>query len=405
MLVNAGLLIATLIMGLVPLYLTYRFSLRLKQLQTDPGSSTCPPIGIIAPCKGLDPGFRDNILALLNLEYPQYEIVFVVALEEDPAYKAILDILGEYGDEGAGCSAQLLVAGIDNRRAQKLTNQLAAIKGLSDKTEILVFVDSDVRPEPDFLNKLTAPLGEAGVGATTGFRWYHPQTPTMGAILQSTWNAGALPFLVDPERNFAWGGAMAIRRDVFERADIPARWDRAVSDDFPFTLGVRDLGMEVRFVPGCLAISYESSSLRQTLEFTNRQSIISRVYFPTLWWSAAIGHSAANILLLYGLFNLVSWLATNETVYLIGAGCIILLPLQLINANQLFKSIMPLLPQISDELAELRPYYLLAAPLASLLSLINTVYSATTRKITWRGITYELVSPDETVVIRNQSGE
>ena len=405
MLINASLLIITLIMGLVPLYLTYRFRKRLKHLFVYPDKSVCTPIGIIAPCKGLDPGFRDNILALLNLEYPKYEIVFVVASEADPAYVAIQGILDEYGDEDAGCSTQLLVAGVDNCRAQKLTNQLAAIKKIADKTEILVFVDSDVRPEPDFLSKLIAPLDEPGVGATTGFRWYHPQAPTLGAILQSTWNAGALPFLVDPKRNFAWGGAMAIRRDVFERAEIPERWDRAVSDDFPFTLGVRGLGLEVRFVPDCLAISYESSSLRQTLEFTNRQSIISRVYFPTLWWSAAIGHSAANILLLYGLFNLVSWLATDEMVYLIGAGCTILLPLQLINAHQLFKSIKPLLPKIESELVRLHPYYLLAAPLASLLSLVNTVYSATTRKITWRGITYELVSPNETVVIRNQSGE
>jgi hypothetical protein len=40
-------------------------------------------------------------------------------------------------------------------------------------------------------------------------------------------------------------------------------------------------------------------------------------------------------------------------------------------------------------------------PLASLLFLGNAVAAAMSRRVVWRGITYELKSPTETVIIRD----
>ena len=42
-------------------------------------------------------------------------------------------------------------------------------------------------------------------------------------------------------------------------------------------------------------------------------------------------------------------------------------------------------------------------PIASLLFLCNALAAATSRRIIWRGITYELKSPTETVIIRRES--
>jgi hypothetical protein len=44
-------------------------------------------------------------------------------------------------------------------------------------------------------------------------------------------------------------------------------------------------------------------------------------------------------------------------------------------------------------------------PLASALYLYNAVAAAVSRRITWRGITYQLKSPDETVIIRRENEE
>ena len=285
-----------------------------------------------------------------------------------------------------------------------MTNQLAALKGVSPaEAQVLVFVDSDCRPDAGFVGRLVAPLDEPGVGATTGYRWYHPPRPTLGSMLRSTWNAGALPFLIDPKRVFAWGGAMAIRRDAFARARLADAWDRAVSDDMTLTVEVRRLGLEVRFVPTCIAVSYESSTVGETLEFTNRQSLISRVYFPPLWWGTAIGHALANLLLLYGLASLGIWAHGRDPAFLLGSACALLLPLQLANAAWLFGSARDLLPPaVRGELEGLRWHYVFTAPLASLMTLVNTVHAAVVNRMTWRGVEYELRSPTETIVVSSR---
>jgi ceramide glucosyltransferase len=397
---NSTLAGMALLLGLIPLLLTARLKRRLpKMMQHPPDDRYCPPASVILPCKGLDQGFRENVLSLLKQDYPELELLFVVATEDDPAFGALVRLLE--GNEAIGIRTRLLVAGISDIRAQKLTNQLAALREVSPRSEVLVFVDSDCRPDPSFVRRLVSPLGGLDVGGTTGYRWYHPPKPTLGSMLRSTWNAGALPFLVDPDTTHAWGGAMAIRREIFNQAHLEEAWDRAVSDDLTLTVAVRKLRLRLQFVPRCIAVSYEESSLAETLEFTNRQSLISRVYFPPLWWSTALGHASANALTAYGVACLVTWAAGGgSSTLLIGGACFLLVPLQLINAAWLFGSVKDLLPaQIQADAARLRWHYVFMAPLASLMTLVNTLHAATTRRITWRGITYELRSPTETVVV------
>jgi hypothetical protein len=302
--------------------------------------------------------------------------------------------------ECVGVTASVHVAGIDNCRAQKLTNQLHGLTHVAPDAKFLVFLDSDIRPDPGFVGRLISPLQDTSIAATTGFRWYHPTAATIGSMLRSTWNAGALPLLTNPATIFAFGGAMAITRSEFEKANIAQAWENALSDDFPFTLGVKKLGKELRFVPSCIAISFESSTLAETIEFTNRQSIISRIYFPPLWWGAALGHSVANIFVFSGILGAFGLLfGEGDGAALLLACCLVLIPMQCINAVVMLDSIPELLPQLNSQFSKLRKYYVWCAPLASLLSLINTIYSLTTRRIVWRGIRYELVSTTETRVL------
>ncbi len=53
-----------------------------------------PKVAVILPCKGIDPGFRENIRKLFAQLYsqsaddksPHFEILFAVASEQDPCY-------------------------------------------------------------------------------------------------------------------------------------------------------------------------------------------------------------------------------------------------------------------------------------------------------------------------------
>jgi hypothetical protein len=58
------------------------------------------------------------------------------------------------------------------------------------------------------------------------------------------------------------------------------------------------------------------------------------------------------------------------------------------------------LPRASGEIIGLWWIYCLLWPLVSLLFFYNFWKSATTRRISWRGVRYELRSPTDTLVVR-----
>ncbi len=406
--IDVSVLILTAICGFTPIWFTAKFKRALRNLssRSQPDRrAVLPSVSVILPCKGIDPNFGRNIFSIARQDYPKLEIIFSVATVDEPAHEVIMHTMVQLKSAGNRC--HLVVAGIKSNRSQKLTNQLEAIKKASN--EVLVFLDSDIHLDPEFLKRLVRPLAEPNVGVSTGYRWYHPKVPNLGTMLQSTWNAGAYPFLTDSKNNFAWGGAMAITRETFVSAKIASVWENSLSDDLSIATAVRRIGLIVRFVPECVALTLEHVTLSEAVEFTNRQSLISRVYLPSLWWSAAIGHGLPNVLVGYGLIRFAQWIASGASwTDFIGMGCLSIVALQMLNAVWLFSSLEVLLPTIQTELKSLRSRYVFTTPLTSILTLINTVHAAGTRRITWRGITYEMVSPTETRVLttnpRNDEG-
>ncbi|MBK8576462.1 MAG: glycosyltransferase [Elusimicrobia bacterium] len=243
----AGILVAlSVVFGVIPLFLTGRFRKQVKVLGNILYPRPRGRVAVIFPCKGIDPGFRDNLRAFFDQDYPSLELVFSVATADDPACPEIDAAI----EENAGrVKAYRIVAGIENGRAQKITNLLRAVEFVGTSADILMFADSDLRPDSGFVRRLVAPLIRPQVGATTGYRWYAPQDTRLGSILRSTWNAGALPFVSDSKRNFCFGGAMAIRKNVYDTAGMAQAWDRTLSDDLMLTVKVRGLGLETQFVP------------------------------------------------------------------------------------------------------------------------------------------------------------
>ena len=55
--------------------------------------------------------------------------------------------------------------------------------------------------------------------------------------------------MANPDYAFAWGGAMACRREVFERAHVADSWQRSADDDLALTTAIKNLGLRIHFVP------------------------------------------------------------------------------------------------------------------------------------------------------------
>lgn len=379
--------------AVLPVLAALRFRRYVRRWLARQAPVFTPPLSVIMPCKGLDPGFDENIRAILGQDYPDFEVIFVTATEDDPARSRLLELTAGRDN------ARVAVAGIRHGRSQKLNNQLAALRRVRPRSEALVFVDSDVRPHSTFLRELVAPLADEGVGATTGFRWYIPQEGGLGSYLRATWNGGGISVMADNRLAYAWGGAMAMLRETFEQARVAERWESALTDDFPLTMAVREMGLGVRFVPSCLLASHEDSTLAETLEWTNRQTVICRVYDPALWRAIFSLHAVHALAAGIGLGALLAAVLLPGAARMVWPGLALLgvVPLQMLGGAVLWSTARRLRPEVGGVAAVLK--HMALVPLAVSLIFWNSLHSLRTREICWRGVRYRLLSPQETVVL------
>ena len=382
-------------LALLPIVGTLRFRSYVKAYLRADRNPFTPKLSVIMPCKGIDPGFGENIISLMEQDYPDFELLFVTATEADPAHVFLRDLL----EKRVARNARLLVAGIRQDRSQKLNNQLYACAHVRPESAALVFVDSDVRAHPAFLRDLVAPLADTTVGATTGFRWYIPGTGGLGSYLRATWNGGGLPMLADPKLAYAWGGSMGILRTTFEEANVPRCWQNALTDDFPLTRAVRELGRSVRFVPQCLLGSHEDCSVSEVVEWTNRQTVICRVYNRPLWRGIFTFHALSALALLVAAAALASKAIWPELPINIwpAVGMFGMIPAEMAAGMSLWQTVHRLLPQVGGWGRAFKHACL--APAAVLLIFYNSIRSLLTNKIRWRGVVYRLHSPVRTEVI------
>lgn len=363
-----------------------------------------PPASLIVPCRGVDPGFEDNLRAFLALDYPDLQFLFVTGEVDDPCVEPIERLLKERPDR----CARVLFAGSATRRGQKVHNLLHALHHLRKEDEVVAFGDSDIRPDSNWLRGLSSGLREPTAMAVTGFRWYLPQTDSFGSVLRTVWNAGAVTLLKERDSLFAWGGAMAMRREDLVKCRVQDYWERALSDDLALSRAVQDHGGSIHFQPLALSFSHEDCSLRELLNWSRRQMVILRVCQRRLWWLSCVAQTVNAAGLWGGLAVLwLDRLASNESVrsadglpwYLLAALVVLVYGLGCAKAWIRFKAVCGLFPGRAMEIGRHRRALTFWTPLASLVSLTALGRSAVSRDVEWRGIRYRMHAADRTEIL------
>jgi ceramide glucosyltransferase len=386
-------------LGLQSLRGGLRYRAYVREEMARPLADFTPLVSVIAPNRGSDAGLGENIAALLNQNYPGYEILFVFDREGDPGAKLIEEVSTRRVD-AARVMTRSIVAGDATDSGQKVHNLRVAVGETDAKCEILVFVDTDARPDANWLREIVAPLADESLGASTGYRWFVPENGGLASRLRSVWNASVASALgAAREKNFCWGGSTAIRRSTFDRLNISERWRGSVSDDFMITRVLNEAKLPIHFTPRCLVPAVGDCDLHELFEFTTRQIKITRVYAPHLWKFVFLG-SALFTLTFFGGSLLVlvrAVLGLSFIIPLVLLGVIFLL-----GAAKGFvrcQAVMIPLTRYRRELRRDLAAQILLWPFASLLYLYNAIAAGLSRRIQWRGITYELKSPGETVII------
>lgn len=346
-----------------------------------------PFVSVIAPTRGVEPGFAENVRPLVEQDYPAYEVLFVF---DDPTDAAI-EIVKQF-------DAKTVISGPAKGTGQKVHNLIAAVNQIDPRCEVIVFVDTDARPGKDWLGKLVAPLGNDKVGASSGYRWFIPERGGLATRLRGVWNASIASALGgNIEKNFCWGGSTAISRATFERLNVAERWAGTVSDDFTITRVLKEAKLPIHFTPNCLVPSVGDCDFRELLEFTTRQVKITRVYASHLWLPLMLG-SGLFCTVFFG--GIALWFVTGSLPVLV-----ILATLFLLGAGKSFVRWRAVRIPLAEHRSKLNQdlwAHVVLWPFASLLYFYNTIVAAFSRRIKWRGITYELKSSTEAVIISRE---
>lgn len=207
-----------------------------------PVPATQPPVSVLKPLHGAEPGLRENLLSFIDQDYPATQVVFGVRNPSDEAVPVVRALMVERPGADLALVVDPAVAG-SNLKVANLENMVPAARH-----GVLVMADSDMRVDPHYLAAVTAPLHDSRVGlvtclyqgASTGGLW-----STLGALhINYGFLPGALVGEVLGAGGGCFGATIAMRRDVFDRIGGFAVVRDELADDHRLGAAVRERGLE-----------------------------------------------------------------------------------------------------------------------------------------------------------------
>ncbi len=123
-----------------------------------PPTAFFPPISILKPLKGLDDNLFDNLESFCHQDYPEYEVIFSLQHENDPACKVARMVKKKYPDKDIIIHIERCCAGLN----PKVNNLIPAYR-IAQHPFILIS-DSNVMAGRNYLTEIIREMRDPGVG-------------------------------------------------------------------------------------------------------------------------------------------------------------------------------------------------------------------------------------------------
>lgn len=207
-----------------------------------PAPRPLPAASLLKPVRGLDADARECLESFFRLDYPAFEIVFAVSDPGDP----VLPLLAELRAAHPEVPSRLVVAPAPGPNRKACLLEAAARAARHD---VLVATDGDMRVDPAWLREVVAALEVPGVGLVTcPYRGASPRS--LPAQLEALhMGATFLPSAVVASRclgvPFAMGSTMALRRGDLADVGGFATLADYLADDYQLGARVAALGRRV----------------------------------------------------------------------------------------------------------------------------------------------------------------
>ena len=337
-----------------------------KQLITD------QKVSIIVPCKGITENLEENLRAICDQDYPNYNVIFVLDSKEDPAYPIIDRIVKSKKNANIQTTKKI------NETSGKISALISGIKKAGD-VDIYVFADSDIKPHKNWLTCLITYLSEDKIGATTGFRWFFPSN--LKSSLISTWNMASTVSLIHPISNYAWGGSTAIKKTLFEKLEIESKWKKGFSDDLILTEAVKKAGYKIKFLPQCIVESPTETRIKKYLKWTTQQFTWVRWYYPSIWFFGFCGMLLIQAAIIAGFILLILGF-TIPGILMIST-----IFFEMLYGLAGILTLRKLMHYPKEKFGAITPYFILM-PIVCLLYTYDLFLSSFKKEIKWGGRSY-----------------
>lgn len=225
-------------------------------------------VSVIIPIKEVQSTTKQHLESACKQNYPNFEVIFVAEVVEDPAYGIAMSLAQKYPN------TMVLLSGRHDRAKTigKCHNLVCATKHA--KGDVLLFGDSDVTYSRKWIRKMTSPLEETVDGrcieAVTSPFFIEPDG-FMGKFIALS--VSLVTFTASFTRqnqrfpSYASGASIAVTRELFDDIGLADIWASSFNDDLVFAVQLIDQGSHIYSQLANLNHPSEAfSDLRQTKE-------------------------------------------------------------------------------------------------------------------------------------------
>ena len=254
-----------------------------------------PPVSILKPVHGRDPGFYACIRSHAAQHYPEFEILFGISDRNDPAIEDIARLQAEFPN--LPISITLVSSTAPNVKAGVLA-ELARLA----RHPVLVVNDGDIFVPPGYLQTVVAPLADYGIGLVTCLYRAHAvswATRLEALGIATDFAPSVMVARLLGQAEFALGSTMAFRAETLGAIGGFEKIFDYLADDYQLGRHVHQLGLHIVFAATVVETNLGAGSWREvwrhqlrwarTIRVSRKAGYIgSIVTHATLWSVVAL---------------------------------------------------------------------------------------------------------------------
>ncbi|MDQ2834377.1 MAG: glycosyltransferase [Acidobacteriota bacterium] len=289
-----------------------RFGMR-KRREDRAASDFLPPVSVLKPVHGTEPGMERNLETFFEQEYPEFELLFCARHETDDG----LRLARRVGERYPQVDAQYVTCGepLPQFHNAKVFS-LAKLDSVA-RHELLITSDADVRVTKDYLRRMVQNLRDPQVGLASCVylgttdkglgAGFSSQLDAVGKSVEMT--SGVLVADMLEGTKFALGATMAVRKDSFRKVGGFEELGQFYADDFVLGNRLAAQGTGVLLATHVIRLMVQDTPFG--LSFRNQLRWMQSTRKSRPWGHLGTGLTFA---LPFGLLGLMSGLLSGHSL-------------------------------------------------------------------------------------------